>query len=260
MSFFKAIRCIVLCIAVACGPLYAADINSFETDSITTTQGNRPLTLHFQPTQLIVPAGLITVGIAGCYWGSFKRLNRSVNKELQNWSGGHKLHIDDWLQYVPAAGYLALGFYNSKRKLDFKERISVEMTAFLCTTLLVNVTKYSIKEPRPSGYKNSFPSGHTAVAFTGAELIRREFGWGIGSAAYAVATGVAFLRLYNNCHWLNDVIGGAGIGILSAHVGYWLLPVYRKWFHWSTGLTESSLTFMPSFDGKAFAMNLVCRL
>ena len=47
-------------------------------------------------------------------------------------------------------------------------------------------------------------------------------------AGYAVAASVAFLRLYYNKHWFNDVIMGAGIGILSARIGQWLLPFERK--------------------------------
>lgn len=29
---------------------------------------------------------------------------------------------------------------------------------------------------------------------------------------------------------MTDVIAGAGAGILSARIGYWLLPHTRKWF------------------------------
>ena len=79
----------------------------------------------------------------------------------------------------------------------------------------------------PADY--SFPSGHTATAFTGAELVRSEYGLGIGIAAYGVAAGVALLRLYNERHWVGDVLFGAGIGILSARIGYWMLPLWQKW-------------------------------
>ena len=46
--------------------------------------------------------------------------------------------------------------------------------------------------------------------------------------AVTIACGVAFLRLYNERHWCNDILVGAGIGILSARIGYWLLPYERK--------------------------------
>ena len=46
----------------------------------------------------------------------------------------------------------------------------------------------------------------------------------IAVAGYTVATGIGFLRMYNNRHWASDVLAGAGIGILSASLMYWLAP------------------------------------
>ena len=69
----------------------------------------------------------------------------------------------------------------------------------------------------------------------GAELVRTEYKYAspwYGIGAYTIATGVGFLRLYNNRHWVSDVIAGAGVGILSARIGYWLLPFERKLFGW----------------------------
>ena len=88
-----------------------------------------------------------------------------------------------------------------------------------------------MRERRPDSPKhNSFFSGHTATAFTGAELVRIEYGWGYGAAAYAMATSVGFLRVYNKRHWVGDVLAGAGVGILCANAGYWMLPVWHKLF------------------------------
>ena len=80
----------------------------------------------------------------------------------------------------------------------------------------------------------------------GAELVREEYGMGYGLGAYAVATSIAFLRMYNNRHWLNDVIGGAGVGILSARIGYWLLPWESRLFGWDKKKTAISVT--PSYQ------------
>ena len=59
--------------------------------------------------------------------------------------------------------------------------------------------------------------------FAGAELVRCEYGWKWGLAAYGVASSVAVLRLCNNAHWLSDVVFGAGMGILSAQISRVLL-------------------------------------
>lgn len=38
--------------------------------------------------------------------------------------------------------------------------------------------------------------------------MREEYGFDMGIGAYTIAVCVAFLRLYNGRHWLNDVIAG----------------------------------------------------
>jgi membrane-associated phospholipid phosphatase len=88
----------------------------------------------------------------------------------------------------------------------------------------------------------------------GAELARQEYGWGYGIAAYTVAAGTAFLRLYNDRHWLNDVVAGAGIGILSAQAAYWLLPLERKLLKWDS--TTAPLTIIPFTDGRSASLAL----
>ena len=55
-----------------------------------------------------------------------------------------------------------------------------------------------------------------------------EYGPCWGAAAYTIATGVAFLRIYNRWHYFSDVVAGAGVGILCAHIGEWLLPPVKR--------------------------------
>ena len=99
--------------------------------------------------------------------------------------------------------------------------------------ILVSGLKYTtVRYPRPdSGARNSFPSGHTATVFLGAELMRIEYGGWWGAGAYAVAATTALMRIYNGRHWTSDVLAGAAIGILSADIGYWLMPFERRVFH-----------------------------
>lgn len=205
---------------------------------------------YFNGRQLIAPAALIAVGAAGVWLPTFRQLDEDVKDGMTHLRHGHYFHADDYLQLVPAAVYFGLGFFNNvKTKHTFKQRLMVELTAFVAMAAITNGIKYTVREPRPdSGARNSFPSGHTATAFTGAELIREEYGNGWGAGAYIFSTGIAFLRLYNERHWLNDVIAGAGVGILCARIGYWMLPLYNKWFHWEDKPNKPLLTVMPSYD------------
>ena len=85
----------------------------------------------------------------------------------------------------------------------------------LRTTVVTYGLKYAVDEERPNGEGGSFPSGHTAITFAGAEFIRKQYGWGWGVPAYAAAGFVGWSRVQTNDHWTHDVLAGAAIGVLS---------------------------------------------
>lgn len=232
--------------------------DSLPTDKPTVPDLHKTEHSRFNAKQLILPGSLVAIGVFGVYNGAFKKLDTKIKNGMDNLRGNHFFHADDYVQYLPALTYLTFGSIGIKSRHSFKERVAVEATAYIAMAALTNIGKYSFKEKRPdSGARNSFPSGHTATVFTGAELMREEYGTGIGIGAYTVAVGVAFLRLYNGRHWLNDVIAGAGIGILSARIGYWMLPVYRKWFKWdkkSSDITVITPGYNPAC--RSFSINM----
>ena len=141
-----------------------------------------------------------------------------------------RVKIDNWLQYVPAAAYLVSGaFRNGGGEHGFAERLVSLATSAASEAILVNGLKYTCCRLRPDGVTaNSFPSGHTATVFMGAEQIRLEYGGWAGAGAYALATGVGLLRVYNGYHWFTDVLAGAAVGIASANIARWLLPAECK--------------------------------
>ncbi len=88
--------------------------------------------------------------------------------------------------------------------------------------------KYSVDAERPNGDGHSFPSGHSAVSFAGAEFIRKEYGWGWGASAYLLAGFVGYSRVKAEDHYTVDVLSGAAIGVLSNHdLREFLTPVGR---------------------------------
>lgn len=250
--YCKRIIC-ALIVAATVFQAFAGNGNAFSTDSCRLDSLKTEPLIHsegrFKPTQLILPASLIAVGTFGVWNGAFHRLNHEIKDDMAEMRGNHYFHADDYIQYLPAAAYLGMGAIGVKSKNTFTERLAAGITAYAVMTIAVNSTKYSVKEKRPdSGARNSFPSGHTATAFVGAELIRLEYGTWPAVGAYTLATGVAFLRLYNDRHWFNDILAGAGIGILSAKVGYWMLPLYKKWFKWDKDKTMVMMSSVNVVD------------
>jgi membrane-associated phospholipid phosphatase len=84
-------------------------------------------------------------------------------------------------------------------------------------------TTYALKKitrkTRPNGKdKESFPSGHTSMAFQGASFIHKRYGLKYAAAAYLGATYVGWRRVATDNHFTVDVIAGAAIGIASSMI------------------------------------------
>lgn len=157
---------------------------------------------------------------------------------------------DDIVQNVPMVMDLAMASLGAEPKHEFLDRTLELGVAIVTEAAIVNSLKYTVREMRPDGSaRNSFPSGHTATAFTGAELVRMEYGWGYGSAAYLMGVGVAYCRVGKGRHWWWDCVAGAGIGVLSAHMAEWMLTYTRSaWDKVFPGTAAPQVSFSPSYD------------
>lgn len=185
----------------------------------------------FKPAQLIIPATLVGLGAIGLGSDWVKYQNTEIRDELQE-NISRKVRIDDVSQYVPIVAAYGLKLCGVKGEHGYGDMTIILGTAYALMGATVLTLKNVTKSERPDGSaRNSFPSGHTATAFMGAELLRRQYWktspW-IGVAGYAVAATTGYLRMHNNRHWLTDVVAGAGIGILSVEAAYWLYPVIAK--------------------------------
>lgn len=202
-------------------------------DVAGATRRARVSPYHFKPLQLAVPVTFLGVGLIGCESDWLKYQNKEIRDELQE-NIDSKFTIDDFSQYAPMVATYGLNLCGLKGKHGYGDLTIILGTAYALMGITVNSLKSTTRVLRPDGSsRNSFPSGHTATAFMGAELLRREY-WDvspwIGVAGYAVAAGTGFFRMYNNRHWLTDVVAGAGVGILSVEAAYWLYPVISKTF------------------------------
>ena len=221
---------------------------------------NQTHSTRFRAEQLVVPVSLVGLGVLGIgEKAPMRGINLAIRNGLNEASGGVKLRFDDYVQYVPVAFYLTLDFMGLKAKHSFGERVAVAAVTYIAVTAISQGLKYTVREPRPdTGTRNSFPSGHTMTAFAGAELVRSEYGWGVGLGAYALAATVGFMRMYNGRHWFNDVLAGAGLGILSARIGYWMLPLNRHIFR--IPRKGQAMVASPMYYSNAKAVGMTCAI
>ena len=137
-----------------------------------------------------------------------------------------RMHWDDYVQFAPLALSLSLPACGITPRGGSAYHYTAHSFAVGIALLGVLGTKYTVGRLRPQGNShNSFPSGHTATAFLGAELLDLAYGEHyplLASFGYLTASLTAYGRILNNRHWGSDVLAGAAAGILSADAGYWL--------------------------------------
>lgn len=193
--------------------------NAQQNDSISSFKKEDKLSY----THFIIPATLITSGLL--------LKNAPMNKNLQGDFRailGTDFHtkVDNYLQFEPLLQIYGGRYLGLKPKNDFlHQNINIAVSiAIMCS--IVKTMKHTFNEERPDGSNHvSFPSGHTATAFTNASLLFYEYKdaniW-YASSGFLFATTTGFLRIANNKHYTSDVLAGAGIGTaVGLAVSYW---------------------------------------
>ncbi len=204
--------------------------DSLSFGSVKHTYSNSLLdsSSKFNCKALIIPTALITYGVIAHWNNGLKQLDKSTEATIVSNHPGYKTTVDNYLQYSPAAAVYALNIIGIKGKNNFVDRTLIYSLSTLISTIAAYSVKHITKDLRPDGSSyNSFPSGHTTTAFAGAEFLRQEYKgvspW-YGIAGYIAAGATGILRVYNNRHWVSDVVAGAGFGILSTKLAYWIYP------------------------------------
>lgn len=186
--------------------------------------------LKFPYTSLILPVGLITYGVLGIKNDPIRKWDRDIRTQLK--PDGVKTGIDDYSVLAPILTTYGLELAGVEGRNNLIDKSVILGTSTLLMYSTVRLIKNNTSVRRPSGRSvSSFPSGHTALSFMAAEFLNQEYGhvspW-YSIASYSVATATGFLRIYNDKHWLSDVMAGAGIGILSTKIAYWLHPFIKN--------------------------------
>jgi len=178
----------------------------------------------------ILPSALI---VSGTYLGYAKggRLKQDFQKWIREGHSGFQTDADDYFQWVPTGELVIAGLSGATSRHNSFDRGKYYIISILATSLVTMGLKEFTAEARPDGGTHSFPSGHTSNAFAGATVLYFEYrdtkpllAW--SGYIFASATGV--LRIYNNAHWVSDVLAGAGIGIIVPQIIYRTEPLKNR--------------------------------
>lgn len=147
----------------------------------------------------------IAVGLSVC--SSFTHAGNAITDNIND----EHVVAGDYIQVaLPLTGLFAAWLHDDAQGAK-------QLTYSLATTVgIVQAGKYAIGRVRPnaSNYA-SFPSGHTAAAFSGAAFLHSRYGAKWGIPAYLAASYVGASRIHGNRHYADDVVAGAGIAFLT---------------------------------------------
>lgn len=188
--------------------------------------------LHSKTWALIPPAVLVGYGVSSFYIKPVRQVDKYIYDQTAKNNFVPHRHLENFFQYTPVVLTYGLNLVGVHGKNTFVDRTLIYLLSQGMLELSVFSLKHATHRTRPDGSDNySFPSGHTANAFNGAEFMSQELGQnsiGYSIVGYAFATTTGVFRIYHQDHWFSDVVAGAGFGILSTKAAYLLYPVIRN--------------------------------
>lgn len=239
-----------LCVLLCCLSTWIGFSQEVGVDTIVPQQNG------FKIKQLIIPSVMIGYGVLGLENDQIRSWDNDIRNKAA--SGSSNFPIDNITLLAPPAAVYVLNAAGIKGKNNFKDRSFILAGSYIIMGSTVMVLKSTTKVWRPDrSTRDSFPSGHTASAFAGAEFLWQEYkdvSFWYGIAGYAVAAGTGYLRLYNNRHWFTDVAAGAGIGILSTKAAYLLYPMVSGD---RSGESKSTSLLLPFVDSDHYGLTYI---
>lgn len=203
----------------------------------------------------------VDFSLAAAGIGAVMLVDKPVYEEVQR---NRTASIDDMAQVVESFGsYPSFGimgaFYAAGSLLEDERAKRVAMDAFssslvgagiIMTTMKVVVGRRRPGETgeayhfRPFGGDHSFPSGHTAQAFSLASVIAESYDerW-VDLTSYGIATLVGLARVEQGAHFPSDVLAGAIIGTV---VGKSIVRYHQG--------ARTRVSIMPTGDGQTLGV------
>lgn len=200
-------------------------INNSRQRTITHTQ-------YLKPGSLIIPGAFLIYGGLKPVINGIPKLDGTIMENVQKNHPDFHTNAADYIMWTPSASVYVLDALKIKSEHNFRQHLLIEGGSILITGGLglgMRIISKNIKVYNDGDTK--FPSGHTANAFRGAEILHQELKRNhpvISYSGYVAAAAVGLLRIYGKEHYLTEVIAGAGLGILSTKLTYWLFDKVKK--------------------------------
>jgi membrane-associated phospholipid phosphatase len=198
----------------------------FAQPAVLDTTNNFPQRHYLKPSALIIPGTfLLYGGLKPAIKGIQNLDNNIMSHILQNHPSFHT-NAADYVMWVPSASLYFTDALKVKTMHSFGQHLIIDAGSIIITGGLgygMRLITRNVKVYNEKGTK--FPSGHTANAFRGAEILHQELKERnklLSYGGYVAATAVGVLRIYDKDHLLSEVLAGAGLGILSTKLTYWI--------------------------------------
>ncbi|HVS98149.1 MAG TPA: phosphatase PAP2 family protein [Puia sp.] len=189
--------------------------------------------------------GMFAALTTGVVLGLDKPVNRYTVEQIRtNRSAvSASLYVTNFGGWYETYTLAALGAYGWIFKRDKEKTTTLLATqAYITGAAVETVMKFLTSRQRPSYYDaltgrnshvfhgpfyhfmksdsysyQSFPSGHTTVAFAAATVFAMEYKniWFVPIISYSAATAIGLSRVVQNAHWISDVLVGAGLGFIT---------------------------------------------
>ncbi len=164
---------------------------------------------------LVLLSGAVAVGVS-----------QPLDDQMRaDWKNNQKIsksdsHVGDLLG-TGAVAVLSSGF-----QYYFDDRTSVyqsHLRGLAYGGIAIYTLKTVFARPRPGNSDNhqSFPSGHSSIAFMSATHLTYAYGWKAALVAYPLAAFVGASRLADDVHWFSDTVAGAFLGFIVGRATYY---------------------------------------
>jgi membrane-associated phospholipid phosphatase len=219
--------------------------------------------LHSKAWTFIPPITAITYGALSFVVHPIRRFDYYIHSDIQRTAPNFNTSAESYFQFAPIIMVYGLNLVGVEGKNRFIDRTALLGLSGGILGVTGYVTKYATHRLRPNKADYlSFPSGHTSIAFMGAEFLAQEYSdkspvYTVLGYTFAVTTGV--FRMYNRDHWFSDVVAGAGFGILSTKAAYLVYPYIRDKLTHKDKKGRSTMimpTYQDGVPGLSFAMQL----